>query len=58
MPEAVEGSAPIRRTHDAGLPMPGEQITRIYKGHQYVVDVHEDVFGSNRPRRPNEQRRR
>ncbi|NLW87696.1 MAG: DUF2924 domain-containing protein [Planctomycetes bacterium] len=34
----------IRRTHDARLPMPGEQITRVYKGHQYVVDVLEDGF--------------
>ena len=35
----------IRRTHDARLPMPGEQITRVYKGHQYVVDVLDNGFG-------------
>ena len=34
----------IRRTHDARLPMPGEQIIRVYKGHQYVVDVLDDGF--------------
>lgn len=34
----------IRRTHDARLPMPGEQITRVYKGHLYVVDVLDDGF--------------
>ena len=35
----------IRRTRDARLPMPGEQITRVYKGHLYVVDVLDDGFG-------------
>jgi hypothetical protein len=35
----------IRRTHDARLPMPGGQISRIYKGHRYVVDVLDDGFG-------------
>ena len=34
----------IRRTHDARLPMPGEQLTRLYKGHLYVVDVLDDGF--------------
>ncbi len=35
----------IRRTHDDRLPMPGEQITRVYKGHLYVVDVLDNGFG-------------
>ncbi len=34
----------IRRTHDARLPLPGEQIVRVYKGHRYVVEVLDDGF--------------
>ncbi len=34
----------IRRTHDARLPMPGGQLTRVYKGHLYVVNVLDDGF--------------
>jgi len=34
----------IRRTHDARLPMPGGQVSRLFKGHLYVVDVLDDGF--------------
>jgi len=43
-PKDLKMAPLIRRTHDARLPMPGEQITRVYKGHQYVVDVLDDGF--------------
>tara|TARA_Y100000589_G_scaffold329589_1_gene376602 strand:- start:981 stop:1496 length:516 start_codon:yes stop_codon:yes gene_type:complete len=33
-----------KRTHDARLPMPGGQLIRVYKGHQYVVDVLDNGF--------------
>lgn len=33
-----------KRTHDARLPMPGSQLKRVYKGHQYVVDVLDNGF--------------
>ena len=29
----------IHRTRDDRLPMPGTQLTRVYKGHKYVIDV-------------------
>jgi hypothetical protein len=31
--------------HDPRLPMPGGQLTRVYKGHRYTVEVLEDGFG-------------
>ena len=34
----------IRRGRDARLPMPGEQISRLYKGHLYAVEVLDDGF--------------
>lgn len=38
-PADVKRSARALGRHDPRLPMPGQQITRVYKGHRYVVDV-------------------
>lgn len=36
--------APRRGARDRRLPMPGDQLTRKYKGHLYTVDVLDDGF--------------
>jgi len=35
----------IPRTRVARLPMPGEQVKRVYKGNLYIVDVLDEAFG-------------
>ena len=34
----------VRHPHDTRLPMPGQQIKRVYKGHLYHVDVLDNGF--------------
>ena len=41
-PADVNRPAPGK--HDPRLPMPGQQISRVYKGHRYTVDVLADGF--------------
>ena len=41
-PADVQRPAPGK--HDPRLPMPGQQISRVYKGHRYTVDVLADGF--------------
>ncbi len=44
LPDVTRSARRMTRQHDPRLPMPGSQLTRIYKGHEYVVEVLAEGF--------------